>query len=59
MVRLKLATDNKESFIESYNKFRDAYLKVGELLQTNQGHYERIEQNQAQIFEIITKEWGY
>ena len=44
---------------EEYLEFRKYYLKVGELLETNQGLYERILQNQEEIKTLITKGWGY
>ena len=44
---------------QEFLEFRKYYLKVGELLETNQVLYEKILQNQVEIKSLITKGWGY
>ena len=54
-----MGTDDTEAKINHFVAFRKQYLKIGELLETNQTYYQKILQNQAEIKEMILKGWGY
>ena len=54
-----MGTDDTEAKINHFVAFRKQYLKIGELLETNQTYYQKILQNQVEIKEMILKGWGY
>ena len=44
---------------EKYTKMREQYLAVGSLLADNLTMFQKIEQNQEEIKEILKGGWGY